>query len=113
MHELSVVMSIVDIATDQTRKAGAAEVEDIELVIGALSGIEMSSFDFAWRQGIKHSVLANARLHISRPGGAGRCMDCDTEFVMQRLFDPCTVCGSHLVAVTGGKEMKVKALVVK
>ena len=113
MHELSIVMSIVDIATREAQKANVQEIEQIELEIGELSGIEMTSFDFAWKQGIKDSVLQHAELVINTPQGQGQCMDCDTIFSMHQLFDACTACGSHLVAIKQGKEMKVKALVVK
>ena len=113
MHELSIVMSIVDIATKQTKQAEAKEVEQIELVIGELSGIEMNSFDFAWKQGIRDTVLQNAELLITRPNGLGQCIDCETVFPMHQLFDACTNCGSHLVGIKQGKEMKVNALVVK
>ena len=40
MHELSVAMGIVKIAETETEKAGAREVEAIELEIGTLAGIE-------------------------------------------------------------------------
>lgn len=112
MHELSIVMSIVDIATNQAEKANAQTIDQIELEIGELSGVEMNSFDFAWKQGIRNSVLSKAELVINRPAGKGLCMDCDTQFDMHRLFDACTQCGGHLVAVQQGKELRVKSLLV-
>lgn len=113
MHELSIVMSIVDIATKQTQQANAQEVEEIELIIGELSGVEMSSFEFAWSQGIRDSVLENARREILRPEGRAQCMDCDSEFEIHQFFDPCPVCKSHFINIKQGKEMRVKSLVVK
>ena len=47
MHELSIVMGIVDLATKQALANGAILIEEIELEIGCLSGIEMDSFEFA------------------------------------------------------------------
>lgn len=112
MHELSIVMSILDIVTREAEKAHAQKVEQIELEIGELSGVEMNSFDFAWKQGIKNSLLSQAELVILRPPGRGMCMDCDHTFAMHRLFDGCEACGSHFVAIQGGKEMRVKSLIV-
>ena len=54
MHELSIVMSIIKLAAEQ---ADADMIEEIELDIGCLSGIDMDSFDFAWKQAIKQTVL--------------------------------------------------------
>jgi hydrogenase nickel incorporation protein HypA/HybF len=112
MHELSIVMSIVDIATQQTQKAEAQSVEEIELDIGALSGVEMLAFDFAWEQAIKDSVLKDADRVVNRIEGVGMCMDCGIDFHMQNLYDSCPVCDGHLIAIKKGKELKVKSLVV-
>ena len=62
MHELSIVMSIIDIAREQATKAGAQTVEEIELEIGALSTIEMNAFEFAWQQGKKNTLLEHSIL---------------------------------------------------
>ena len=61
MHELSIVMSIIQIAEKESAKNNAAGVDEIELEIGALSGIEMSAFDFAWQQAIRSTLLENAK----------------------------------------------------
>lgn len=112
MHELSIVLSIVDIATQQTHKSAATVVEEIELDIGELSGVEMEAFDFAWQQVIKDSVLKDADRVVNRIEGIGMCMDCGIEFHMQNLYDSCPVCNGHFIDIKKGKELKVKALVV-
>ena len=112
MHELSIVMSIVDIASREAKKANAQTVEEIELEIGELSGVEMTSFDFAWKQGIKNSVLSQAELIINRPPGQGQCLDCENTFVMYQLYDACPHCKSPFITIQQGKEMRVKSLVV-
>ncbi|MFN8244658.1 MAG: hydrogenase maturation nickel metallochaperone HypA [Ferruginibacter sp.] len=112
MHELSVVMSIVDIAQEETRKAGAAAVEEIEMDIGLLSTIEMNAFEFAWQQGIRETVLEHAHKKINRIRGKGRCMDCNNDFALEHLYDPCPVCGNYLIDIVEGKELRVRSLVV-
>lgn len=112
MHELSIVMSIVDIAEKQAQKAHTNEIEQIELEIGELSGVEMSSFDFAWKQGIRGSALSKAEVVINRPEGKGKCLDCENIFPVHQLFDACDACGSHFISILQGKELRVKSLVV-
>ena len=46
MHELSIVLGIVDIADEQVRKAHARKVDSIDLDVGTLAGIEMEALDF-------------------------------------------------------------------
>lgn len=112
MHELSIVMSILEIADAQARKARATAINEIELDIGMLSGVEMQAFDFAWQQAVKETPLAHATRVVNRIEGVGRCVDCNTEFQMQQLYDACPACGSHFISIQQGKELRVKSLVV-
>lgn len=112
MHELSIVMSIVDIADQQVRKAGARRVDRIDLTIGELAGVEFSALDFAWEAGVRDTVLAGAERHIHRVPGRARCMDCHAEFEAGSLFQECPNCGEYLSDIIGGKELSVKSLIV-
>jgi hydrogenase nickel incorporation protein HypA/HybF len=112
MHELSIVMGIVDIAREQAELANATIIEEIEIEIGCLSSVEMNAFEFAWRQGIKNTPLENTLKKINRIPGEAKCMDCDSEFPIENLFDACPACGEHLIQVLKGKELRVKSLVI-
>lgn len=112
MHELSIVMSIIGIAEKESAKHGAAGVDEIELDIGELSGIEMAAFDFAWEQAVQSTLLEHAKRTINRIPGEGCCQDCEAVFPMQELYAPCPVCGQHFVQIQQGKELRVKSLVI-
>jgi hydrogenase nickel incorporation protein HypA/HybF len=112
MHELSVAMGIVKIAETETEKAGAREVETIELEIGTLAGIEFEALDFVWPVAVKDTVLEKAEKRVEVIQGKARCMDCDTVFEMTRFYDACPTCSSNLKAILQGKELRVKALEV-
>ena len=112
MHELSIVMSIVDIAQQQAAEANATIIEEIEMDIGCLSTIEINAFEFAWSQGVKQTLLEHAIKKINRIKGTANCSDCDTVFALENMYDACPVCGGHLINITEGKELRVKSLVV-
>jgi len=112
MHELSIVMSIIQIAEKESAKNNAVSVDEIELEIGDLSSIEMPAFDFAWEQAIRSTLLEKAKRTIIHIAGEGKCMDCDAVFPMQQLYGPCPVCGDHFVNILKGKELRVKSLVI-
>ena len=112
MHELSIVMSIIKIAEDEARKNNASGIEEIELDIGELSGIEMTAFDFAWEQAIKSTLLEGSKRSINRIAGEGRCTDCNSVFLMQQQYEPCPACGQYLIKTEKGKELRVKSLVL-
>ena len=112
MHELSIVIGILKIAETETKKAGADIVESIELEIGTLSGVEMAALDFAWEEGVKNTVLEKAEKHIAVIPGKAKCMECDTVFELEYIYDPCPECNNYLKGIIQGKELRVKALEV-
>lgn len=112
MHELSIVMSIIDIAESHARNANSSAIEEVELDIGELSGVEMASFDFAWQQATKQTLLDGARRQVNRIPGKAVCLDCSASFAIQQLYDPCPVCGNHLLDIVSGKELRVRSLIV-
>ena len=112
MHELSIVMGIIKIAESETKKAGADLVESIELEIGTLAGVELSALDFAWEEGVKNTLLEKAEKKITVVPGKGQCMECDTVFDLQYIYDPYPVCQNYLKGIIQGKELRVKALEV-
>lgn len=112
MHELSIVMSIVDIAEQQVRQANATVVEEIELDIGTLAGIEFDALEFAWKEGVRTTILENAVRKINKIEGKAECQDCQISFSIENYYDACPVCGGHLIHITKGRELKVRSLVV-
>ena len=112
MHELSIVMSIVDIAQQQAEKANADIIDEIEIDIGCLSTIQIEAFEFAWQQCVKQTILENAIKKINRIKGKARCLDCEISFPLENLYDACPKCGQHLIDIVKGKELRVKSLIV-
>lgn len=112
MHELSVVMSIIDIAKQQADKESASVIEEIEMDIGCLSSVQMEAFEFAWNQAVKETILEKTEKRINRIKGKAICLDCNTIFPLENLYDACPASGEHLIEILEGKELRVRSLVV-
>lgn len=112
MHELSIVMSIIDIAQQQVEKANAEIIDEIEIDIGCLSTVDIDAFDFAWSQAVKQTILEGADKKINSIKGKAKCLDCDASFPLENLYDACPICGAHLIDIIEGKELRVKSLIV-
>lgn len=112
MHELSIVMSIVDIAEEEVKKAQAHHVDAIELEIGTLAGVEMEALYFTWPAAVKNTVLENADRVINEVQAVGLCTHCGCEFKIHEPYQPCPACNNLLIRYLKGKELKVKALTV-
>lgn len=112
MHELSIVMGILKIAETETKKAAAKKVDLIELEIGTLAGIELRALEFVWSGAVKDTVLEKAKRKIDLIEGKGQCMECDTIFPLEHVYDPCPNCQNYLKGILQGKELRVTALEV-
>ncbi len=110
MHELSIVMSIVDSVATEVRRQNATNVSRIELDIGNLAGIEWESFDFAWEPATKNTVLEHAERIINHIPAMALCVACNHEFEKHEPYDACPVCGNYLHSLKSGKELKIKSI---
>ncbi|MDR2118322.1 MAG: hydrogenase maturation nickel metallochaperone HypA [Tannerellaceae bacterium] len=112
MHELSIAQHIVELAEEQARRHQASVIEEIEIEIGRMAGVEPNTFCFALASAVKHSMLEHARIVRHDIDGEGICADCGDCFKVEALFDPCPRCGSYAVRLTKGKELRVKSIVI-
>ncbi len=110
MHELSIVMSIVDIAEKEAIKANVDSFSQIELTIGSQSGIVMEALDFAWNSGVKNTVLENAKLSIKHIKAISKCSDCGYTFEIENLYDACPKCNSLFTDLIQGNELQISSL---
>lgn len=113
MHELAIAHSIVQLAEQNARDNQAEEIEELELEIGSLAGVEISSLEFALQSAVKDTMLNNARIIRHDIPAEGRCGDCEAVFPVDTLFSPCPQCGSYCVNILKGKELRIKSIVVK
>jgi len=111
MHELSIAMSIVEIAEENAQQSNVKSISEIQLEIGELSGVVHEALEFAMEEAVKNTILKNAkRIIISIPGKV-KCLQCQHEFEVDDIFTPCPVCSSFENDVIAGKELRVKSMV--
>jgi len=110
MHELSVALGIVKIAEKAVENIHFERITKIELQIGTLSGIELDSLNFVWDSAVKDTVLEKSIKQIEVVKAKGKCVDCDTAFDMEHIYDSCPKCHSNFKGILKGKELRVKAI---
>lgn len=112
MHEMSIALSIIDIADKEVKKAKATKVTEIELEVGHLAGVEYRALEFAFETAVKDTILENAIVKIHKPKGKAICNDCKTSFELTNIYSACPECGGYFNNVISGKELRVKSLLV-
>ena len=112
MHELSIALSIVELAERHARERRAAAIEEIELEVGALAAVDMGALDFALESAVKNTLAEKAKITRHIIPGEGVCENCGASVPMETLCQPCPHCASWQIRVTRGKELRVKSIVV-
>ncbi len=110
MHELSIAIGIVDVATEEAQKAGHGKIVKINIRMGALSGVELSLFKHAWPVASKDTLLEYSELSIEWIKGEALCLDCNQQFVIEEIYDTCPKCESFKKEIVKGKELNIKSL---
>jgi hydrogenase nickel incorporation protein HypA/HybF len=112
MHELSIAMSIIEIAEEHAKKEHATVITEIELDIGTQSGVVLEALDFAMQAAVKGTLLEKAEVRINTIQAMATCAGCNHTFRTDDLFSPCPECGHHYSEVVQGRELRVKSLKV-
>ena len=113
MHEMSIALSIIDLAAEQAKKATASKIIEIELDIGTLSGIEIEALNFAMEIAVKNTVLESAEIKMNRIEAVSECLECGHIFEPVGFISHCPKCNQMNTRIFKGKEMQVKSLLVE
>jgi len=112
MHEFSIAMSIIEIAENEAKKVSANSITELVLDIGTQAGIEFYALDTALEMAVKETMLENAKIQVNKIQAKARCTECNNEFEIENIFDPCPECQGIYHELICGKEMQIKSLVV-
>ncbi|MGE0195959.1 MAG: hydrogenase maturation nickel metallochaperone HypA [Methylocystis sp.] len=109
MHELSIVCSIVELASEA---AEGRSVRRVTIEIGKLSGVEPEAVAFCFPEVARGTSLENATLDIREVDAEARCDVCGTEFPTPDILSACP-CGSRQFQRLRGEELNIKSIEVE
>lgn len=111
MHELSIAMSIIDIASEESQARGNAGVIAVHLKIGRMSGVVKEALLSAFEIAREDTLLADAELRIEDIPVMVHCPSCDCEQPADSIQSLCCAeCGTISPQITQGRELEVVAL---
>lgn len=113
MHELSIALSIVELAEEELAERGAAAILTVHLKLGRLSGVSREALESSYAMACEDSPLAGSRLVIEEIPVSFRCRKCEEirQLVSLQSF-ACPECGEAVSDIISGKELEVTALEV-
>jgi hydrogenase nickel incorporation protein HypA/HybF len=111
MHELSIAMSIVEMAQEEAEQRGGVQVTAVHLKLGALSGVVKEALLSAYEIACDDTPLQGSRLVIEEIPVVVFCPSCQASRPLSsvQLFC-CAQCGTPTSEIVQGKELEVVAL---
>jgi hydrogenase nickel incorporation protein HypA/HybF len=114
MHELSIAMSIVDMAAEEAERLGGVSVVGIHMKLGPLSGVVKEALLGAFELAREGTALERSALLIEEVSPRAHCPTCKaTRLVVSVQQLRCSVCGMPTPEVVSGREMEIVALEVQ
>lgn len=111
MHELSIAISIVNVAVDEAERHGGGPVSAVHIRLGALSGVVKEALLSAYELARTDSQLAEAELVIEDVPILVFCDVCGQATPACSLQSlTCSACGTPSAKVVGGRELEITAL---
>jgi hydrogenase nickel incorporation protein HypA/HybF len=111
MHELSIVLNIIDVATEAAERHDGASIKAIHLKLGALSGVVKEALLGAFELARCDSPVSAAELVIEEIPILIHCPHCQAPRAIVSNFEfTCVECGTASADVAQGRELVVTAL---
>jgi hydrogenase nickel incorporation protein HypA/HybF len=113
MHELSIALSILDLAAEEAQRR-QARVLAVHLRLGALSGVVPEALALAFELAREDSEFPDCRLVMEQVPITIYCESCHADQPARSLQSlHCTACGAAAARVTGGNELELTALEIE
>lgn len=113
MHEMSIALSIIDLASEQAKAANARKIMEIELDIGSMSGVEIEALNFALEVAVLDSMLESSHIKINHIKAVSECLECGHSFDSETIINPCPKCNELNTQIIKGKELQVKSILIE
>ncbi|MDR3638160.1 MAG: hydrogenase maturation nickel metallochaperone HypA [Isosphaeraceae bacterium] len=113
MHELSIALSILDLAAEEAERHGGRVVA-IHLKLGPLSGVIKPALVSAYDLAREGTPLAGAELLVEEVPLVAYCPACAVEQTLESVQALCCPeCGGPTAEVVQGRELDVVALEIE
>jgi hydrogenase nickel incorporation protein HypA/HybF len=113
MHELSIAMSIVEMAQEEAERR-AVRIDAVHVELGPLSGVVAEALLFSYEVASSGTTLEGSRLLIKEVPIEVFCPACNAPKTLTSMqWFCCPECGAPTSEVIHGKELLITALEIR
>ncbi|CDF58595.1 hydrogenase maturation nickel metallochaperone HypA [Thermobrachium celere] len=111
MHELGVMIEVVNYVEDFAKKNGLTKIDTLVLQIGELSAIIPRYIEACYPAAIDGTMLENTKLKIEVLPANAICRECSKVFNVVQNNKICPRCGNEKWELLCGKEFLIKEII--
>ena len=114
MHELSIAISIIELAQEEAERRGDVHVNAIHLKLGLLSGVAKEALLSSYGMACEGTPLEGSRLIIEDMPIVVYCPKCDArQPARSPQWFSCPQCGTPTPEILQGRELEVAAMEIE
>lgn len=114
MHELSIAMSIIDMAEEEAAERGSPRIVAVHMRLGLLTSVVKEALLTSFQVASEGTSLEGSRLVIEEVPVEIFCSKCNRRHTIRSLqWFRCPECQSPAAKILQGKEMEVVALEIE
>jgi hydrogenase nickel incorporation protein HypA/HybF len=111
MHELSIALSILEIAEEEAERRAGQRIVGIRLKLGGLSGVDARVLRSAYDLAREASAVPTADLFVEEVPIVTHCPRCAADRAVSSAVELfCPVCGTPTPQVVTGRELEIVGL---
>lgn len=113
MHEMSLCEEVLQVIEAEARAQQFLRVRRVRLEVGALACVEPEAMRFSFDAVTRGTLAQGADLEIIQVAGQAWCLTCACAVAVSQRYEDCPDCGSVLLRLTRGEELRIKNLEVE
>jgi len=114
MHELSIALSMIEMATEEAERREGVRVNALHLKLGPLSGVVKDALLFSYEIACNGTPLEGSQLVIEDVPVVIYCSECQSEQQLESIQRfCCPVCGTLSSEVVRGRELEFVAMEIE
>lgn len=114
MHELSLAMSLLDLAHSEAERSDPnACLLAMQVEVGKLAGVDAEALRFCLDSLLAATNEQDIAVEFEQVEPLSCCNRCMKEFVPERRYSSCPRCGSFETEARQGWELKLKSITIE
>ena len=110
---MAIAQSIINLALNAAKKAGAQKILRVNVVAGELRGIVPMQLTFCFSLAAEKTIARNAQLGLEILQVKAKCRECEETFTVEDHNYLCPKCQSRNVQTISGTELQLRDIEIE